>query len=216
MRITRFGQSAMLLEDAGARLLIDPGSLCEPAVFELSGLDAVLFTHEHADHCDPARVAGLLAANPAALVYAPAAVLELIGLAEDARGRPVAAGQTFTVGAFSIEPVGELHQVILPEIERSANSGFVVTDAAGTRLFHPGDSYETIPERIDVLAVPMLGPWSSLQETVEFVRAVAPTQIFAIHDALLSTSGRALFWRLLTTAVGPRVSQLQVTDSGAA
>ena len=216
MRITRYGQSAVLLEDAGTRLLIDPGTLCAPEVFELSGLDAVLFTHEHVDHCDPARVAGLLTANPTAPVYAPAAVLELLELAGDDRGRRVAAGQAFTVGAFSVEPVGELHQVILPEIARCANSGFVVTDSAGTRLFHPGDSYETVPERVDVLALPLLGPWSSLHDTVEFLRAVAPSQIFAIHDALLSEGGKALFWRLLTTAAGPQVSQLQVEAGGAA
>ncbi|MHA3685403.1 MBL fold metallo-hydrolase [Leucobacter sp. HY1908] len=245
MRITRYGQSGMLLDEAGTRLLIDPGTFCGSAVFELGELDAILFTHEHVDHCDPERVPGLLAANPAALVYAPAAVLEQLGLAAGGavagpgaggdggagdrrsgnaggnadggagdgaggRGRAVIAGRAFTVGQFRVEPVGELHQVILPEIARCANTGFVVTDTAGTKLFHPGDSYEAIPAGIDVLAVPLLGPWSSLRETVEFVKAVSPAQIFAMHDALLNESGRALFWRLLTTAVGPQVAHLPV------
>lgn len=81
---------------------------------------------------------------------------------------------------------------------RCANSGFVITSPAGTRLFHPGDSYETVPSDIDILAVPLLGPWSSLAETVAFVTNVAPSRIFAMHDALLSDAGRALFWRFVT------------------
>lgn len=215
MRVTRYGQSAMLIEDAGTRLLIDPGSFCSDHVFTMGGLDAVLFTHEHADHCDPVRVPGLLAESPATPVYAPGAVLELLGLAgteseASTRSNPVSHGNSFTVGTLSVEAVGALHQVILPGMARCVNSGYVVTSAAGTRLFYPGDSYETVPANIDVLAVPLLGPWSSLRETVDFVTAVAPARIFAVHDALLNASGRALFWRLLLAGLGPHTSTCDI------
>lgn len=78
MQITRFGQSALLIKETsrGARLLIDPGTFSSDAAFQLTGLDAILITHEHPDHCDPARIGALLAANPQAPVYAPAEVLD--------------------------------------------------------------------------------------------------------------------------------------------
>ncbi|GAB2573519.1 MBL fold metallo-hydrolase [Leucobacter ruminantium] len=148
MRITRYGQSAMLVEEGGARILIDPGSLSGEAVFGLTGLDAILITHEHADHVDAARVPALLEANPAIPLYAPASVLEALGLDDEERGRVVANGDRFDVGGVSIEAVGELHELILPSMPRCANVGFVLAAADGRRVFHPGDSYETVPSDI--------------------------------------------------------------------
>lgn len=211
MRITPYGQSALLLETGSTRLLIDPGSFCEDHVFGITELDAILITHEHPDHCDAARIDALLEANPTAPVFAPAAVIELLGLSGD-RVRPVSPGASTQVGDLHIESVGTTHQEILPSIPRCANSGFVITDTDGKRLFHPGDSYETIPPGIDVLAVPLQAPWSSLRKTVDFVQAVAPERIFPIHDGFLNESGRALSWNLLTSAVGPGIGMYAAAE----
>lgn len=204
MHITRYGHAALLVEADGTRLLIDPGSFCGAHVFELAQLDAILITHEHPDHCDPARVGALLEANPTTPVFAPASVIELLELA-DGRAHPVTPGKTITCGPITVEPVGTTHQQILPTIPRCANSGFIFTGPDGTRLFHPGDSYETIPNDIDVLAVPLHAPWGKIHETVTFVKAVAPARMFPIHDGFLQESGRALYWRLLTGAIGAGV-----------
>lgn len=211
MHITRHGHAALLVEANGARLLIDPGSFCANHVFGITELDAILITHEHPDHCDAARIGALVEANPTAPVFAPAAVLELLGLSGD-RARPVSPGASTQVGDLHIEPVGTTHQQILPSIPRCANSGFVITDADGKRLFHPGDSYETTPRGIDVLAVPLQAPWSSLRKTVDFVQAVAPARIFPIHDGFLNESGRALSWNLLTSAVGPGIGMYATAE----
>ena len=212
MHVTRYGQSALLIEDAGTKLLLDPGTFSGDEAFGLTGLDAILITHEHPDHCDPTRIGGLFKANPAAPVFAPEAVLDLLGVTSAVQGRPVTNGSRVTIGAVTIEAVGAVHQEILPGLPRCANSGFVITGADGTRLYHPGDSYETFPQGIDVLAVPLLGPWSSLRETVEFVAEVAPGRMFPIHDALLSTAGRALFWKLLSGASDPSIQDFDATD----
>lgn len=218
MKIMRDGQSALLVEAGATRIFIDPGSFCSDDAFALTGLAGILITHEHPDHCDPERIGQLLAANPTAPAYAPSAVLELLAPhlnhAEAGRARPVVAGEPFGLGEFGIEPVGALHQEILPTIPRCANSGFVVTGPDGTRLFHPGDSYETIPPGIDVLALPLVAPWSTLPKTIEFVQAVAPRRMFAIHDAFLSNAGHALYWRLLTGAVDTSIEALDVPVRG--
>ncbi|HEY9472779.1 MAG TPA: MBL fold metallo-hydrolase, partial [Mycobacteriales bacterium] len=65
MRITKYTHSCVRLEhDSGGVLVIDPGVWSEPRA--LRGADAVLVTHEHGDHIDSLRLAGL-----GAPVYAP-------------------------------------------------------------------------------------------------------------------------------------------------
>ena len=63
MEVTHFGHSCVLLDTGAARLLIDPGNFSTD--FEdVTGLDAVLVTHQHPDHLDLERLPALLRANP--------------------------------------------------------------------------------------------------------------------------------------------------------
>lgn len=213
MRFTRYGQSAIHIEASGANLLIDPGNLTEATAFEITGLDAILVTHEHADHIDIERLGQLLSANPGAPVFAPQVVLDLVGGLGVDRARPITSGDQFEFAGTTVEVVGELHQLILPSIPRCANVGFIVNSLEAGRIFIPGDSYETVPENITTLALPLFGPWSSLRETIDFVKAVSPANLFPNHDALLSDAGRALYRRFITQATGSSVRFLD-TEQG--
>ncbi len=89
MQITRFGHAAVLVEAADTRILIDPGAFSLDATFELEGLDAIVVTHQHADHIDTTRGPGLLERNPGAVLLCDpesASVLEF-GVVERARRR---------------------------------------------------------------------------------------------------------------------------------
>jgi len=65
MLVTHIGHACLLIEAAGVRVLLDPGSFSH-GFEELSGLDAVMITHAHPDHYDAERLPALLEANEGA------------------------------------------------------------------------------------------------------------------------------------------------------
>jgi L-ascorbate metabolism protein UlaG (beta-lactamase superfamily) len=62
MKITKYPQSCLLIEQNGKRILIDPGSLVtrKYSAKDLLPIDAILITHEHSDHADPTLINELL------------------------------------------------------------------------------------------------------------------------------------------------------------
>jgi L-ascorbate metabolism protein UlaG (beta-lactamase superfamily) len=200
MQITHLGHSCLLLEYGEARLLVDPGTFSSDLEF-VEDVDAVLVTHQHADHVDTARLPDLLAASPGArLLVEPGTVDVLAGAGITAE--PFAAGDRVTIGGVEVEGVGGDHAVIYREIPRVGNTGLVLRQEGAPTLFHTGDMIDTTPDGIDLVTFPLSAPWCALKETIEFLRALAPSIAVPVHDALLSPPGRGLYLTQ-TTNFGP-------------
>lgn len=189
MRITRFGHAALLVEAAGQRVLIDPGAFSVPEVFELDELDAIIVTHQHADHLDRDKIAGLVDRNPTALRLSDPETAADVGLFTWHTG-----GDVNEIGELTITGVGATHAEILPTIPRVANTGVLISAAGEPTLFHPGDSYSEIPGHVDVLALPLAAPWAKISETVDFARQIAPSTVFPIHDAGIAPVSYGIYW----------------------
>jgi L-ascorbate metabolism protein UlaG (beta-lactamase superfamily) len=117
MRITKYTHACVRLERDGRVLVIDPGVWSEPRA--LTGADAVLVTHEHADHIDVLRLAGL-----GVPVYAPAdADIPRVEVT------PVRSGEEFTAAGFRVRAVGGRHASVYNGRPDCANLGYVVNDS---------------------------------------------------------------------------------------
>jgi len=194
MQLTHLGHSTVLVETSGLRVLIDPGNLSE-AWHDLVDLDAVLVTHQHPDHIDPAMVPALLAANPQARVLVEPGVIDAVPLE---RAEALTADTSVTLGGVTVAAVGGLHAVIHRDIPRIGNVGLVVSGEGEPTFFHPGDSLAEAPSGVDVLGVPAYGPWAAMKETVDFAREVGAPQGFPIHDGLLNERGWGLVFSRIT------------------
>ena len=205
MQVTHFGHSCVLLDTGAARLLIDPGNFSQG--FEgLTGLDAVLVTHQHPDHLDPERLPALLRANPDARLVVDSGSAEQLGSAGlGVDHETVAPGTTVEIAGARIEVLGGQHAVIHPDIPRIVNNGYLVD---GTH-FHPGDALDTVPENLEVLFLPTAAPWQKLADAVTYLREVAPRTAVPIHQGILAVPGMYYghFERL-----GPEKTALKVLD----
>src|SRR5581483_9725210 len=59
MKITKYPQSHLVIENNGQKILIDPGNITFNNGFtpeQFQGMDGYLITHQHADHLDPENI----------------------------------------------------------------------------------------------------------------------------------------------------------------
>jgi hypothetical protein len=111
------------------------------------------------------------------------------------RAERLAADARVRVGGLTISGVGGLHAVIHRDIPRIGNVGLVLSAEGEPTLFHPGDSLEAVPSGIDIVAVPLHGPWAAMKEHIDFLREVGAPSGFPIHDGLVNERG----WQLAFT-----------------
>jgi L-ascorbate metabolism protein UlaG (beta-lactamase superfamily) len=177
----------MLVEEGGKRLLIDPGTLTVGA-HPTAGIDAVLITHEHADHLHVPSLQAVMKDSPDAKVSSIRSVGDLLAKEGVAGFSVVRHGDALDEGGVRIECIGEKHAVMHTDIPPSDNTGFLI---AG-RFFFPGDAFTLPGKPVEILALPIAGPWMKLSEAVDYARAVRPEICFPVHDGIVVEAVRPM------------------------
>lgn len=180
LTLTKYAHSCLLIETAGARLLLDPGVFS--AGFEsLTELAAVLVTHQHPDHLDVARIKAIAEANPQATVFADEASTKQLTDA-GVTVRAVRPGNAVQAGGVAIAVYGGEHAPIAPGFAVPPNVGYAVDG----RFAYSGDAYASPPEPVQVLAMPTAAPWLLAADAVGYLQRTKPQATVPVHDALLS------------------------------
>lgn len=192
MKITKHGHACLLLESAGRQLLIDPGAYTDDVPMP-GTLDAIVITHAHDDHCYEPQLERLLATHPAAEIFGTQEVIERLAKSDSAAIKAatkhaVYHGDHYPIGAFKLDFMGDLHQVIHASIPLLQNVGVLVN----ATLYYPGDSYTPCDMPYQVLACPSSAPWLRIADVIDYLDEMRPAKCFATHNALLSERGHAL------------------------
>jgi len=53
------------------------------------------------------------------------------------------------------------------------------------KFYFPGDSFHDPKRPIDVLALPVAGPWMKISEAIDFAKLVKPRVAFGVHDGMI-------------------------------
>jgi L-ascorbate metabolism protein UlaG (beta-lactamase superfamily) len=178
MKITKFGHCCLLIETKGKRILTDPGSW-STLQNDVKEVDIILITHEHADHVHVGSLQTILNNNKNAKVFTNSGVGKLL---QEKRIPYILLenGDTYEVDVL-IESIECKHEEIYESIGQVQNTGYFINNV----FFYPGDSF-TVPEKkVTILAAPIVAPWASLKECINYIKRVNPKVAIPVHDGML-------------------------------
>lgn len=179
MKVRKIGHCCLLIQTKSLTILTDPGSFSTEQN-TVTGVDVVLITHEHADHLHVGSLQEVLKNNPDAQVVTNSGVakkLSELGIAYsilEGRG-------TTDIDGVALEAFDGKHEEIFEEIGQVQNTGYFID---GT-LFYPGDSYCRPEKEVDILALPVAGPWCRVSDAIRYAISVKPRVAFPVHDGML-------------------------------
>ena len=184
MKLVKREHACLVVTQGSDTLIVDPGSFTLP-LEGVTGVVAVVITHEHPDHWTPEHLDRIIAANPDARLFGPA------GVAAAADGYDVtvvADGDTVEVGEFTLAFYGGKHAVIHSSIAVIDNVGVLVNGV----LWYGGDSFTVPPVAVETVAVPAGAPWLKIGEVMDYVDTLAPKRSFPTHEMVLSVIGKGM------------------------
>jgi L-ascorbate metabolism protein UlaG (beta-lactamase superfamily) len=189
MKITKFGHCCLLLDIDGIRILTDPGMFTTQQN-EVKNIDVIVITHEHQDHFHVESLKKALENTPDAKIITNSFVAGLLDKENIKNYEIVEDGQSSVQKGVKLEAYGTKHAQMHTSIPQTMNTGYFFADT----LFYPGDAFTDPKRPVDILALPVAGPWMKISEAIDFALALKPTRAFPVHDALYTRPEIAWNW----------------------
>jgi L-ascorbate metabolism protein UlaG (beta-lactamase superfamily) len=179
MHITKLGHCCLLIEIRGIRFLTDPGSYTT-AQNTVTGIHYVVISHEHTDHLHVESLKIILKNNPDAKIICNSSVGAILDK-ESIAYQKVADKDSVTVDNVTIAGYGLRHKIIYKDYEQVENTGYMFDG----KLYYPGDAFHDPQVPVDILALPVTGPWCTIAEAIDYAVEIKPRVAFPVHDGNL-------------------------------
>lgn len=161
MKITKHGQSCLLVSVGYKNVLIDPGTY----VFNEEGMksedfqdiDLILFTHEHFDHFDLENVKKIIELNKPKVIAVKAVSDILIGENLGVQITQAQIGKVYKFEDYKVEAYKSTHGPLPTGAAPPEVIGYKVTDSDNNSIYTPGDTIKLADTGATVVAVPICG-----------------------------------------------------------
>jgi L-ascorbate metabolism protein UlaG (beta-lactamase superfamily) len=198
MKITKFGHCCLLIEEKGLRILTDPGSFTTQQN-TIKDIDVVLITHEHMDHFHINSLKNILKNNATVKILTNKAVGKLLDK-EKIKYELVQDKQHIKIKNVLIEGFGTKHAEMHSSIPPTDNTGYFIDN----RLFYPGDAFTIPGKNVEILALPVAGPWMKISEAMDYAIGLRPKICFPVHDAVLAEGMQGFAGMLAKNILEPK------------
>ncbi|MFA6077221.1 MAG: MBL fold metallo-hydrolase [Candidatus Paceibacterota bacterium] len=184
MKIRKLGHCCLVIEINGKKIMTDPGSYTVEEQSRESNVDLILITHEHPDHFHLESLKKILINNSSAMVITNNGVGKLlneVGIKYKVLENKIPE-EFFGV---ELEAHDCKHEEIFEEIGQVQNTGYFI----GQKLFYPGDAFYNPGKPVEILALPVAGPWTSIKNAMRYALDIKPKVCFPVHDGMLRSFG---------------------------
>lgn len=208
MKITKIGHCCLLIEVDGKRILTDPG-MFTVGEHELENIDVVLYTHEHGDHFHLESLKEIVTKNDSVTIISNATVgklLEEAGIAYEV----LEGSEAREIKDVLFTAHDAPHAVVFENLADVHNTGYFITE----RFFYPGDAYAVPEKSVEILALPVAGPWCELEDVIQYALNVQPKVAFPVHDGLLNEDGLAIHHRIVGSVLPERGVEFRAMTAG--
>ncbi|MFW5853355.1 MAG: MBL fold metallo-hydrolase [Patescibacteria group bacterium] len=196
MEIKKIGHSCLFVKVKGEDILIDPGYFTV-ADHQLTGLNTILISHEHKDHFDLESLQELKKINPQARVITNQAVALVLD-ENKIDHQVVSDGEEFMSGFVSIKAFNLSHSEIYKDRGMVENTGFLIDD----KFLFPGDSFSFPTEMVEILALPITGPFACMKEVLTAGLQSGAKKIIPVHDGMIKELYLSIFYKHLEEVLG--------------
>jgi L-ascorbate metabolism protein UlaG (beta-lactamase superfamily) len=178
MKIKKIGHCCLLIDYKGKRIMTDPGNYSTNQN-EILGIDYVFISHEHGDHFHVESVKKILENNPNIKIITNSAVKTLLDK-ENIICEILENGENI-FDEIKVEAKSCDHADIFDIVKPVLNTAYFFDN----KLFYPGDAFLNLEKEIEILALPVAGPWMKIRESLEYVLKIKPKIAFPVHDGML-------------------------------